>query len=237
MTMLAEMSAFQALVFLNAANILYLICYALKDVLWLRIFCVIAMCTIMPYYIWGVSEVQYGCIWWNVAFMTINLYWIVVIISERKPPKMSVEQKRLYQDVFERSCSPRDMLKLLSVASWIDFPIGERIVNCNSNPNGLVLIDSGVANVISDGQLLAELARGDFVGEMSYLTGEPAVADVVAASTMRIIRWETKDLEKLFEGRSELKSAINEIIGRDLIDKIVSRENKLPELSVDTVIS
>ena len=235
--MIAEMSPQQALIFLNTANILYLICYAVRDVLWLRIFCVVAMCAIMPYYLWGTVETQWFCIWWNLAFMAINAFWIVVIIQQRRPPNMTAEQKRLYYDVFEKSCSPQDMLALLSAATWIDIPNGETIVSKNSNPAGLMLIDKGQANVIVENSLVAKLSRGDFIGEMSFLTGEPAVADVNAASSIKIIRWDKQNLDKLFDGRPELKSSVNEIIGRDLIYKIVSNENKLPELSHDTVIS
>ena len=237
--MIAEsrmLSPEMALIFLNAANIMYVVCYAVRDVLWLRVFCVTAICTIMPYYLWGTGEVQMGCIWWNLLFLAINSYWIVVIIKQRQPPKMTSTQKQLYSDVFERSCSAQEMLKLLSAAKWIDFEAGQTVINKSSDPNGLVLIAEGTANVIVEKELVARLGRGDFVGEMSYLTGEPAVADVVASCHMKTIRWEKSELENVFDGRPELKSAINEIVGRDLVQKLVSSESKVPELSVDTVI-
>ena len=236
--MFEQMSPMTALVFLNVANVLYLICYAVRDVLWLRLFCVIAMCAIMPYYVWGEESPLMFCILWNVVFMAINIFWIVVIIKQRQPPKMTNDQKQLYSEVFERSCSPQEMLALLAVSNRIEFSIGDFIVNRSSNPNGLMLIEQGQANVSSDsGELLAQLSRGDFVGEMSYLTGEPAVADVVAGAPVNLIRWDKSDLEKLFETRPELKSVVNEIVGRDLVQKIVSNDSQVPELSVDTVIS
>lgn len=236
--MLAQMSPTTALIFLNFANILYLVCYAVRDVLWLRLFCVTAMCAIMPYYVWGEETPLMFCIWWNVIFMAINIFWIVVIIRQRQPPKMTYKQKQLFAEVFEPSCSPREMLTLLAVSERVEFQIGELVVNRSSNPNGLMLIEQGQANVTieRDGAVLATLGRGDFIGEMSFLTGEPAVADVAACTPLKIIRWEKKQLENLFESRHDLKSVINEIIGRDLVHKIVSNDVQLPELSVDTVI-
>lgn len=237
MPMIGQMNETTALVFLNAGNLLYVVCYAVKDVLWLRVFCVAAICAIMPYYIWGVSQPQMACIWWNLVFTAINLFWIVVILKQRQPPKMTVQQKQLFSDVFEQSCTPQEMLALLTVSSTLDLKIGDSIVSRSSNPNGLMLIDQGQASVVSEHQeQLATLSRGDFIGEMSFLTGEPAVADVLAGSEMKLIRWEKSELEKLFEGRPELKSVVNEIIGRDLVQKIISSEVRVPGLSVDSVV-
>lgn len=223
--------------FLIAANILYLICYGVRDVLWLRIFCVTGMCTILPYYFWGEPRILLTCISWNVAFLLINLFWIVVIIRQRRPPKMTEHQKRLFADVFAKSCTPQEMLKLLSIAYSETAAIGGRIVERSSFPNGLMLIDQGTAHVFVGDNLVAKLGRGDFIAEMNYLTGEPAVADVVAATPLKYLRWSKTELEKLFSGRPELKSALNEIVGRNLVSKLTSAEFALPELSVDSVIS
>lgn len=219
--------------FCHAANVLYVVCYAVKDVLWLRIFCVAAMLIIMPYF---VLQHQYVPMWWNFGFLALNIFWIVVILRERMPPKMTDEQKRLYADVFKPSCSPQEMLKLLSVAETTDCKGGEMIIENQSSPNRLFLISKGRASVVVDKKLVASLSRGDFVGEMSYLTGEPAVADVEAASKMQYLSWDKEQLLKMLDGKPELKSAVNEIIGRDLIQKLGSQEVKVPELSVETVI-
>ena len=236
--MLAEIT--QAVVFLNVANFLYLICYSLKDVFWLRIFCVTAMFAIIPYYVWGTYVnghyvIQWECIYWQLAFVAINLFWIIVIIRQRQPPKMSDREKHLYDDIFARSCSPQEMLRLLSVANRIQFKSGETIVDKLSHPEGLMLIESGLTRVEVDDRVVANLERGDFVCEMSYLTGEPAVANVIAASSVEMIRWERGALNKIFEGRPELKSGLHEIIGRDLIAKIASKDQTIPELEVETI--
>ena len=229
-------SADLATKFLWAANILYLVCYGVRDVLWLRIFCVTAIATIMPYYFWGIEDqIQWSCITWNVLFFSINMFWIVVIFRERRPPEMTAQQKNLYEDVFSKACSPRAMLKLLSVASFKAADPGQKLIAKLASPQGLILIEGGNANVLVDDELVAQLRRGDFVGEMSYLTGEPAVADVVAGNQLQYIQWSSEDLEKLFDGRPHLKSALHRILGIDLVGKLTSKDSMVPELSVETV--
>ena len=225
-----------AIKFLWAANILYLVCYGVRDVLWLRIFCVIAIATILPYYIWGITgQIQWSCIYWNFLFFAINMFWIVVIIRQRRPPRMTLQQKQLYESVFSKGCTPQDMLQLLSAASFHEAQPGQKLIQKLAPPNSLFLIEEGVANVLVDEDLVAQLRRGDFVGEMSYLTGEPAVADVHAGSNLKYIRWSTSELEKLFDGRHELKSALNQILGIDLVGKLTSKSSTVPELAVETV--
>ncbi len=55
---------------------------------------------------------------------------------------------------------------------------------------------------------------------MSFLTQNKTVADVVAIGPVRYLAWSREALEGLFASKLELKSAIHEIIGRDLVEKL-----------------
>ena len=190
-----------------------------------------AMITIMPYYIWGTGQAQMNCICWNILFLAINLFWIVVIIRQRTPPKMTAEQSQLYDQVFARSCSAREMLKLLSVARLETLERGVKLVTKGSRSDALILIEQGHAEVITPGDNIIRLGHGDFVAEMSFLTGRPPVTDVVAENTVRLYRWSKSDLHELYETRVELRAALNEVIARDLTRKLTSESLVVPELS------
>lgn len=226
----------QTLFFLTLANLLYVVCYGVRDVLWLRIFCVTAMITIMPYYIWGTETAQLNCICWNILFLAINLFWIVVIVRQRQPPKMTAEETRLYNQIFQRSCTAKEMLKLLSVAKRETLQRGVTLVAKGSESNDLILIEEGYAEVITPGDNIIRLGNGDFVGEMSFLTGLPPITDVVADSPVKFYRWSKSDLQKLYETRIELRAALNEVIARDLTRKLTSEHLDVPELSVTMMV-
>jgi len=227
---------------LTTANVLYIFCYIVRDILWLRILAVAAMLIMLYYYARGTIDlnqnyfVQSSCIWWQLAFIAINVVWIGLIFHERRPPKMTAEQRFLYDNVFRAFCSPQDMLKLISVASWQETVAGDRLVSKGTDLDKLMLIYEGAATVLVDDQLLATLGSGDLIGEMSFLTGQPTVADVIAKGRMRYLCWSRANLEELFARRIELRSAINEMIGHDLIQKLTSSQDKVPELSVDSQI-
>jgi len=59
-------------------------------------------------------------------------------------------------------------------------PAGTKIVEEGKGGVGFYLILSGKAEVVKDGEPLAQLEGGNFFGELSVIDGAPRTADVVA---------------------------------------------------------
>ncbi len=80
--------------------------------------------------------------------------------------------------------------QLESIAHTLEeevFAPQHRVLRQGLSGSGLYLILDGEAAVVLDGQERARLGRGDFFGEISVLTGEPPIADVVATSLLRCL--------------------------------------------------
>src|SRR4030095_7147705 len=100
----------------HVANILYLLSYTVKDMLWLRCLTVVAALCLLPYYY--VQPVPLtAAIYWNLLFIGINLIQIVILLRERRPVKLTEDQQRLYQLAFH-SITTREFLKLPELARW-----------------------------------------------------------------------------------------------------------------------
>jgi CRP/FNR family transcriptional regulator, cyclic AMP receptor protein len=67
------------------------------------------------------------------------------------------------------------------------FAEGQRVIRQDVTGGGFYVILGGEVKVVIDGQERARLTRGDFFGEMSILTDEPPVADVIAMSLLRCL--------------------------------------------------
>ena len=169
-------------------------------------------------------------IWMKNMLIPINVYWIVKIFRERRPPAMTEDEQRLYDTVFKGSCSAKDMLRLIEKANWMEAKDGNNIVKRNSDLDQLLLIQDGIVSVRVDGNEVASLNQGDLIGEMSFMTRNKTVADVVADGPVRYLSWHREVLESLFETKVELKSAIHEVIGRDLVHKLIC-QNPQAELT------
>ena len=84
----------------------------------------------------------------------------------------------------------------------------------------LFLILSGNAAVSRDKRVIANLHRGEFVGEISFITKEPASADVNVKSKLYYIEWDQNELRKLKTVNPSFWTKLNQILGEDLAKKI-----------------
>lgn len=60
----------------NIANVLYLVSYYMKDMVWLRVLTVVAAGMLLPYF-WFRPEPMVAPVLWNLFFIALNLYWLL----------------------------------------------------------------------------------------------------------------------------------------------------------------
>ena len=99
--------------------------------------------------------------------------------------------------------------------------MGSQIIQRNEVLDQLMLIHSGSVSVQVKEREVITLHEGSLIGEVSFLLNEPAIADVFVISPVRYLSWSREVLDKLFESRVELRSAIHEVIGYDLVQKLI----------------
>jgi CRP-like cAMP-binding protein len=207
----------------NLGNVLYLVAFSVRDMLWLRILTVVAQLCLMPYYCVR-TEVLYAPICWGTLFILINLVQIVWLILESRPVFLGEEELHLYRTVF-RGLKPREFLKLLSIAAWKQAKLGEELLSQNKPVAELLLISAGRGTVEMDRRHVAELGSGQFVGEMGFLTEQPASARVVAAIPTTYLAWPAAKLRSLLASTPGLHLKMQGVLGSDLVGKL--RQNAL----------
>jgi hypothetical protein len=206
------------IILIHAANVLYLLSYLVKDILWLRLLTVVAGLTLLAYYLLLPAPL-WVAVAWNCVFLAINAWQIRTLLLERRPVQFAPEELRLYEMAF-RSLLPREFAKLLGLARWSDATAGERIVVSGKELDRVMVIGSGRVRVELEGTSPIELRPGSFVGEMSFLGGGAPNADVVALGPTRLLSWLQKDLREVLAGSAELRAAVQKVIGEDLIAKL-----------------
>ena len=206
--------SFQVEPLIHAANVLYLLAFMVRDILWLRILTVVAASCLIPYfYIQPVPLMT--AIYWNLAFTALNLFWIARLFLERRPVKLSVEEERLCELVF-RTMTPREMMKILKLATWEDAAAGECFVERDKPLDRLMVIFSGKACVEVDGRNVTELQPGQFIGSISYVTEETAPANIVSIEPTRYVSWPKSKLKDFMNKNQDLHSALKTALAIDL---------------------
>jgi len=206
------------IVLIHIANVLFVFSYLVKDILWLRVLTVVAGLTLLSYYLLQPMPL-WAAIGWNILFLSINLWQVKVLLLERRPVRFEPHEQRLYQLAF-RALTPREFAKLLALSRWETIADGERVVRRGEDLDKLMVLASGRACVEVDGRSVVELKPGQFVGEMSFLTGEHPNADVVTLEASRVVSWPTQALRAVLEGNAELRAAVQMVIGSDLAMKL-----------------
>lgn len=188
-----------------------------RDVLWLRGMLVLAQAVLAVYaYLHGPEYLPY--VFWNLLFVAINLYWVVVLLRERAAVKLPEELRPTYEQHFA-ALAPPEFMRL-----WREGRRGSvsnaQLVREGAMPDALYFLLSGQVAVCSGGRELTRLAPGNFVAEMSLLTGELTTADVQALGPVEYMSWPAATLKRLKTRNPMLWSKIQSVLGHDLVEKI-----------------
>ena len=206
--------SFEFELLIHAANVLYLLAFMVRDILWLRILTVVAASCLIPYFYFQ-SVPLMTAVYWNLAFTALNLFWIARLFLERRPVKLSVEEERLCELVF-RTMTPREMMKILKLATWKEAAAGECFVERDKPLDRLMVIFSGKACVEVDGRNVTELQPGQFIGSISYVTEESAPANIVSIEPTRYVSWPKSKLKDFMNKNQDLHSALKTTLAIDL---------------------
>ncbi|WP_181702140.1 cation:proton antiporter [Chthonobacter albigriseus] len=87
---------------------------------------------------------------------------------------------------------------------------GHRLIRKGERGDAAYLISSGAVEV-DTGRAVFRLGRGDVVGEMALLTGQPRSGDVTALGFCALLRLGKADFDRVLEGNPALKRTVEEI--------------------------
>lgn len=89
-------------------------------------------------------------------------------------------------------------------ADEVSVPEGQVLVTQEATGNSFYVIIEGRADVIRDGQKLAELGDGDFLGEMALLEDLPRSATVIATTPIRLLEMHRRDFSSVLDDAPHL---------------------------------
>jgi cyclic nucleotide-binding protein len=204
--------------FIHAANILLLLAYSVRDILWLRLFAVSSSLIAIPYFALQPTP-QWAPIGWSILFAGINLFQCWRLFLERRPVKLTDEEEEVRRLAFP-DLSPRKILQVLSIGSWNTVERGEQLIQHGRRADAMSLIVRGTVQVTKEGRVLGELGAGDIVGSALLLSGEVADVDAVAAEPVRSVRWEAGTLERYLTANPETRIILQRHLAHDLAGKV-----------------
>jgi CRP-like cAMP-binding protein len=200
------------------SNVLLLVSYSVRDILWLRWFAVAAALTNIPYFLLQ-GTVLWPPVLWAIVFTSMNLYQIARIYLERRPVVLSEDEQKLYDLAF-RSLRPREFVSLSLVGEWKSAESGERVVTEGEPASYISIAITGSAEVRKRGEPIGTMRPGQLIGTALALAGDPSPVEVTFTGPARYMRWSLPSLRRFMDRRPDLRVTLQGLVNRDLVGKM-----------------
>jgi hypothetical protein len=196
--------------------------YLLKDMLWLRLLAILSCFAGIAFNYLVPATPLWTVIYWNLLFILINVVQIGIIIKERTGIHFTEEEKELHDTLF-KNFAPFEFMKLMRVGKWLEAKQGEILATEQKPIDSIMLIYNGLVEVQSKGKELARLKDGNFIGELSFITGGAATATVKALQPTRYVAWPKEAISQLLNRNPSMRFAMQAMLSTDLSKKLMRR--------------
>ena len=202
---------------LNLGFILNFIALAFREILWIRILLTLGyLFRFITQYIFAGNL---NASIWMIIFVIINLFQIIQIVNERRKRYIEPRIVDLYKTVF-KEFTTYEFLYFWKTGVIKNVDTNTKIINDGDYTNSIRLLLDGEVYISKLNKRITNLSRGRFIGEISYLTQEPAIADVISNGQVSYIQWSNKQLSEMKENNKMFWIKLQNILLMDMIEKI-----------------
>jgi CRP-like cAMP-binding protein len=202
----------------HLSYVLIAVSYWLTDMFWLRLVAVVGLTLEILYFILSGGDLRTG-IGWDLIFIAINAYQIYRLMQDRLSLRLPEPDRELLRSVLS-GLDDAQIARLLFAGEFSAIAKGTTLTTENQPLERLFFICAGDVRVSIAGREVSHLQKGNFVGEVAFLTEKPATATVIAEDEVRAIVFERDKLSKFFRNEAEVAGIIYQLLGRELANKI-----------------
>ena len=206
----------------HIASLLTVAAYILKDILWLRLLTILSCFAGIAFNYFVPTTPLWTVIYWNVLFAVINVVQVAIIVKERSGVHFSEEEKELHETLF-KNFAPFEFMKLMRIGKWLEAKQGQLLATEQQPIDSVMLIYNGLVAVETKGKEVAKLKDGNFIGEVTFMTGGAATATVRALQPTRYIAWPKEAIKQLLHRNPSMRFAMQALLSTDLSKKLIHR--------------
>lgn len=159
-------------------------------------------------------------IFWGSALVCANLIQLAWVAFRNWRMRFTRDEQAFYLAAVPE-LTPLETNKLIKIGNWTDVVTGTYLAHQGQINRELVFIAVGHVNIVADGAVVAACGPGDFIGEVSFATDDPATASAVSASPVRYLGFDPVRLNKVLEHHPHLRAALELGFRHNIRDKLV----------------
>lgn len=190
----------------------------MRRMVWLRALAVASGLTKIVYRAFFVIDPV--SVLWETVFVLVNVIQLLIIWYYEYRHRFSNEQAH-FAESMPANVERRAIRKMLGFSRLVEVAEGQAITIEGQPVKDLVYIASGVAKVETAGRVVAVCGPGDYIGELSFLTGATATATTTAAKPVKLLAFDQAKLHQAIESDAGIRRAMEAGLNRNLVGKLV----------------
>src|SRR5262245_24517306 len=207
----------------HISYVIIAISYWLTNIFWLRSMAIVGLSLEILYFIFSGGDLRTG-IGWDTIFIAINAYQLYRLWKDRLSLRLPEADRELLRSVLPGLIDAQ-IARLLLAGDFAQIAPGTTLTKENEKLQRLFFICDGHVRVLIAGREISILEKGNFVGEVAFLTERPATATVIAESSVRALVFDRDKLSHFFRSEAEVAGLIYQLLGRELALKIKVSNN------------
>jgi CRP-like cAMP-binding protein len=207
----------------HISYVLLIISMMMRTMHWLRVFAISAGLFSAAYYVSVGDPISF---FWESIFTLVNAVQLLILFIENRRGKFSAEEQ-MFIDKVLKGVERVHVRRLMKLGAWTQVGEGFLMIREETEPSHLIFVVKGTAIVERRGKRVGIAGAGDFLGEMSYLSGKNATATVISETPMRYLAFDRVALRRHLARNIEIRHAIEAGFNRNLVEKLVKTSAEL----------
>lgn len=156
---------------------------------------------------------------WESVFVAVNIVQLLILWYFARRHRFSEDEKSFVANL--PADVARQKIRRLLRASRLEHAEPGATLTTEGQPvDNVMYLAEGVVQIERAGRIIAVCGPGDFLGEMSFLSGNPANATAVVVKPVRYFAFEQERLRTILAADSDLRRAMDAGFSRNLLGKL-----------------
>ena len=213
------------IIFGHFTYFLLILSMLMRRMVWLRSLAVVSGITKVIYRAFFVLDPV--SVLWETIFVLVNIGQLLVIWYYENHHNFKDEEQH-FADNMPAGVDRSSIKRFLALSDLVRVEEGGLLTTEGAAVGSLMYIADGVVKVESGGRIVAVCGPGDYVGELSFLSGHPASATVTAVKPVRMLVFPQGKLQSAIDGDPQLRRVLESALNRNLAGKLVRSNDAAP---------
>ena len=190
----------------------------MRRMVWLRVLAVTSGLAKIVYR--GVLVIDPVSVLWEMIFVLVNVIQLVTIWYYEYQHRFSDEHEQFARSMPEGS--DRSAIKrLLDLSDLRPAAPGEMLTEQGVRVDELIYLADGIVKIERGDRIVAVCGPGDYIGELSFLSGNAASATARVVKPARLLVFNQHRLTNAIEHDPQLRRTLESALNRNLAGKLV----------------